>query len=176
MKGSSLDLNIKKYNIRLMFKSRLDPIDLQIATKSKNVPSRYLFNKWVNAAFNTQAKACGYNFHYIVTVRIVDPKEIQALNKQFRHKNKPTNVLSFPFNNEIEATEMYLGDVVICAPVVEQEAAKYGRTLKFHYAHMCVHGILHLLGYDHDNEKDRLQMEELEAEILQKLKFPQPYD
>jgi probable rRNA maturation factor len=162
-------------------------IDLQIATKRKDIPSRYLFNKWLNAALGVIPVGAGIQIsafakmtqkckNFFVTIRIVDTKEIQTLNKQFRHKNKTTNVLSFPFESPVKLDPVLLGDIVICAPVVEREAAEYGRDLKFHYAHLCVHGLLHLLGFDHQNEKDRLQMEKLETEILQKLKFPRPYD
>jgi probable rRNA maturation factor len=151
-------------------------IDLQIATKSKNIPSKYLFNKWLSAALDTQAKVCGYKFNYIVTMRIVDMEEIQALNKQFRHQDKPTNVLSFPFDSDVELNPVLLGDIVICAPVVEREAKEYGRALKFHYAHMCVHGMLHLLGFDHLQKKEQQEMETLEAAIMQELGFPEPYE
>jgi probable rRNA maturation factor len=106
--------------------------------------------------------------------------ESQELNHQYRGKNKPTNVLSFPFEipeHLPEGVEIeLLGDLIICAPVVEREAQEQNKALLAHWAHMTLHGCLHLLGYDHIEDKEAEEMESLEIEILQKMGFPNPYN
>ena len=109
-----------------------------------------------------------------LTIRIVDEAESASLNGRFRHKPKPTNVLSFPYEAEA-LDEPILGDLVICAPVVAREAAEQGKTGEAHWAHMVVHGVLHLLGYDHEKDDDAEKMEAREREILCRLGFPDPY-
>ena len=108
-------------------------------------------------------------------LRIVDVAEIQMLNKTYRDKDKPTNVLSFPSDLPIEIDESILGDVVICTEVVTQEAKAQEKTFDDHLLHMAIHGTLHLLGYDHVDESEAQEMEALEIEILQKQQVTNPY-
>ncbi len=140
-------------------------IDIQIgelsADEAANVPDADWLAGWVRPALSDQDGA--------VTVRIVGPAEIQALNRDYRDADKPTNVLSFPAG-PIEGLppeeSSPLGDIVICADVVSREAGEQGKALTDHWAHMLVHGTLHLLGYDHMNEVEALEMEQLEIRIL----------
>ena len=108
-------------------------------------------------------------------LRIVDVAEIQMLNKTYRDKDKPTNVLSFPSDLPVEIDESILGDVVICTEVVTQEAKAQEKTFDDHLLHMAIHGTLHLLGYDHIDESEAQEMEALEIEILQKQQVANPY-
>jgi probable rRNA maturation factor len=101
---------------------------------------------------------------------------VRSLNSQYRNQDKPTNVLSFPADLPAELELPDLGDIIICAEIVEQEAATQKKSLKSHWAHMTVHGILHLLGYDHINDSDATKMEALETQILLKLGFIAPYE
>ncbi|WP_051278396.1 rRNA maturation RNase YbeY [Solimonas flava] len=109
-----------------------------------------------------------------LTIRIVDEDESRALNRDYRGKDKPTNVLSFDGAAAVGAQEV-LGDLVICAPVVAREAIEQNKTLREHWAHMVVHGCLHLQGYDHEIEPDARRMEAREIRILKSLGFPDPY-
>ncbi len=109
-------------------------------------------------------------------IRIVDKVEIQNLNKTYRHKDKVTNVLSFPSDLPVEIDESILGDVVICADVVANEAKVQNKTFDHHLIHMAIHGTLHLLGFDHIKESDANKMESLEIEILEKIKIANPYE
>ncbi len=110
-----------------------------------------------------------------VSLRIVDEAEMTALNQRYRGKAGPTNVLSFPFAPPPGVPNTFLGDIVICAPVVAMEAHEQGKSLSAHWAHMIVHGILHLQGYDHIDPKEAQHMEQLETEILARLGFDNPY-
>ncbi|WP_099612080.1 rRNA maturation RNase YbeY [Vibrio fujianensis] len=145
-------------------------LDLQIAVENEqNLPSFEDFSNWLTAAimpFQHQAE---------VTIRIVDQAESHQLNLDYRGKDKPTNVLSFPFEAPPEVELDLLGDLVICQPVVEQEAIEQEKPLIAHWAHMVVHGSLHLLGYDHIDDQDADEMEALETEIMQKMGFNDPY-
>ena len=109
-------------------------------------------------------------------IRIVDKDEIQDLNKTYRAKDQTTNVLSFPSDLPIEIDEAILGDVVICTNVVADEAKAQNKTFNHHLIHMAIHGTLHLLGYDHIDEKEALIMEGLEIKILEKIKIANPYE
>ncbi len=133
----------------------------QIAGEAVSLPDADWLAGWVRAALSGQTGA--------VTVRIVDPAEIQVLNRDYRGSDKPTNVLSFPAG-EIEGLPPEeirpLGDIVICADVVGAEARDQEKTSEDHWAHMLVHGTLHLLGYDHLNDSDAAEMEQLEIRIL----------
>lgn len=110
-----------------------------------------------------------------LSVRVVDENEIADLNQQYRQKAGPTNVLSFPFEDPPGVESDELGDVIICAPVVHREAAEQGKSETAHWAHMVVHGVLHLCGYDHINDADAETMEDRETMILTGLGFPAPY-
>jgi probable rRNA maturation factor len=109
-------------------------------------------------------------------IRIVDKDEIQDLNKTYRAKDQTTNVLSFPSDLPIEIDEAILGDVVICTNVVADEAKAQNKTFNHHLIHMAIHGTLHLLGYDHIDEKEALIMEGLEIKILEKIEIANPYE
>lgn len=107
-----------------------------------------------------------------VVTRVVDLQESHDLNLQFRGKDKPTNVLSFPY----EDMDDYLGDIIICLPVVEQEAVTQQKTVEQHFAHMIVHGVLHLSGHDHETDIEAEKMEALESDIMISLGFENPYN
>jgi probable rRNA maturation factor len=141
-------------------------VDLDIAT-AKSVPATALFQRW--------AEAAGPAGPAEVSIRIVDIPESARLNQVYRHKSGPTNVLSFPFEVPAGVPNELLGDLAICAPVVEREAKEQGKSAEAHWAHMVVHGILHLRGYDHDEDAEAERMEALEAEIMARLGYPNPY-
>ncbi len=136
-------------------------INLQVLTKNF-APQKSWFRKWI---VSTLPK----NKNTELTIRIVNCKESQALNKKYRGKNHPTNILSFATDNN------YLGDLVICALLVKKEAQEQNKPLMHHWAHLTIHGVLHLLGYDHHTKKQAQTMEELEIKILKKLKIGNPY-
>lgn len=146
-------------------------LDLQLAVEQETgLPTFEQFSQWLNAAvtlFQPDAE---------VTIRIVDSEESQQLNHEYRGKDKPTNVLSFPFEAPPGIEMDLLGDLIICRQVVEQEANEQGKPLMAHWAHMVVHGSLHLLGYDHIEEAEAEEMESLEIEILDKLGIANPYE
>ena len=110
-----------------------------------------------------------------ITVRIVDAAEMQQANFQWRGQDKPTNVLSFPAEFPPEAGVSYLGDILVCAEILERESTAQGKELNDHWAHILVHGVLHLQGYDHGNDHDALQMEQREKELLATLGVADPY-
>jgi len=144
-------------------------LDLQLASTASNLPSEAQIQLWLNAAVSPFQPVAE------VTVRIVDETESQQLNFDYREKDKPTNVLSFPFQCPPGIELPLLGDLVICAGVVAQEAAEQNKSLDAHWAHMVVHGSLHLLGFDHINDDDALEMEAEEIQILAELGFADPY-
>ncbi len=144
-------------------------LDLQIATDNNRLPTQDNFELWVRTALgNTMTEA-------ELTIRIVDDVESQNLNSTYRGKDKPTNVLSFPFEAPPEIEIPLLGDLIICASVVEQEAIQQNKPSQAHWAHMVVHGCLHLLGYDHINDAEAEEMESLETQLIEKLGFNNPY-
>ncbi|MBJ7539946.1 rRNA maturation RNase YbeY [Marinomonas transparens] len=145
-------------------------LDLQIATEfTSKLPSEEDFIIWVNKALANSDK------DFEVTIRLVDIDESHALNHEYRGKDKPTNVLSFPFEAPPGMELPLLGDLVICAPVVVQEAAEQQKELLHHWAHMTIHGILHLCGYDHINDNEADEMEAIETQLLASLSIPDPY-
>lgn len=144
-------------------------IHLQIVTKEKKLPTKTDFKRWLKPILQTCKNPTE------ITIRIVDEAEMQALNNYYRGKNKPTNILSFPFIVPAGIDTDMLGDLVICAPLVKQEAKEQNKTLNSHWAHLTIHGILHLLGYDHDNKKDAKTMEDLEIKYLAELGLGNPY-
>ena len=144
-------------------------IEIQYATEINDLPEEGLIKKWVNSSLN------GYIENAELTIRIVDKAEGAQLNEKWRNAQGPTNVLSFLYSDLNETTKSIQGDIVICAPLILREAAEQKKSVDAHWAHIIVHGILHLLGYDHDNENDANEMESLETSILGKLKIPDPY-
>ncbi|AHG73346.1 rRNA maturation factor [Mannheimia sp. USDA-ARS-USMARC-1261] len=150
-------------------------IDLQIACEnSENLPSEQQFYTWVHKALAVEAKTDDFPESEI-TIRIVDEAESHELNLTYRGKDKPTNVLSFPFEVP-EGIEMpLLGDLIICRQVMEKEAEEQQKPLEAHWAHLAIHGTLHLLGYDHIEEGEAVEMESLETEIMQALGYEDPY-
>ena len=149
-------------------------LDYQLASECQDVPSEAQCLAWLEQMlpeFQAESE---------LTVRIVDEAESQSLNGQYRGKDYPTNVLSFPFDVPPHITEEMefplLGDLIICAQVVNREALEQNKTKDAHWAHMLLHGCLHLLGYDHIEDVEAEQMEAIEIEILQKMGFPNPYN
>jgi probable rRNA maturation factor len=145
-------------------------INIQIASEFDPLPSKAQLEQWAMAALQD------FQNHTELTVRVVDIPEIQTLNKNYREKDKPTNVLSFPMEMPADIDVNLLGDVVICAPVVWQEAEQQGKAYQAHFAHMVVHGCLHLLGYDHTTPEEAEKMEPLEISLLKTLNFSNPYE
>ncbi len=144
-------------------------IDLQNDESLTNLPVQQDFETWVNAALVQRFD------NLEQTIRLVGEAESRALNLQYRAKNAPTNVLSFTVENDYLDYDC-LGDLVICAPIVEQEAQQQGKPLPAHWAHMVIHGMLHLQGYDHQNAAEADEMEALEAKILSTLGYTNPYN
>ncbi|MRI32841.1 rRNA maturation RNase YbeY [Endozoicomonas sp. OPT23] len=144
-------------------------VDIQVASDSKQLPESSDIECWAAAAVG------GNRDEAEVSLRIVDLEEGAELNFQWRQKEGPTNVLSFPSDLPEELNLPLLGDLVICAPVVEREAKEQGKTLTSHWAHMIVHGTLHLQGYDHIQDDEAEEMEALETSIMQTLGFDDPY-
>lgn len=143
-------------------------VDFQCAFVG-DTPEVSQFEAWARAALRAAEEDCE------LSIRLVDEDESAELNSQYRGKTGPTNVLSFPFDSPIELEPRLLGDLVICVPVVVREAAEQGKVVEAHWAHMVVHGCLHLLGYDHIEDEEAEQMESLEIEILQTLHIADPY-
>lgn len=145
-------------------------LDLQLACdKAHGLPAEADFLRWLQGVLPL-FRDCSE-----VTVRLVDEAESHELNLTYRGKDRPTNVLSFPFEAPPEVELPLLGDLVICRQVVEREAQQQEKALEAHWAHMVAHGSLHLLGYDHILDEEALEMESLETEIMQKLGYPDPY-
>lgn len=146
-------------------------IDRQVATSLTNIPDAAELTRWVTAALQADQTTDDCE----LTVRFVDPDEGQQLNNEFRGRDYATNVLSFPFDTDIPLPVRLLGDLVVCAPVVIAEAKEQNKTEQAHWAHMIVHGTLHLLGYDHIEDADAEHMEALERKILADLGVADPY-
>lgn len=148
-------------------------LDIQNACADATVPREELFSQWISAALADEDEWA--HDHAEVCLRIVDAEEITALNLQYRGKDYATNVLSFPADLPAELNLPLLGDIVICAAVVEREAVEQHKASRAHWAHMVIHGTLHLLGYDHIDDDEAECMESREIEILSALNFPNPY-
>jgi probable rRNA maturation factor len=149
-------------------------IDLQVATSIPISLAQAEVERWVAAALD----AADHAGRYEVSVRIVDDQESQSLNKQYRDKDSPTNVLSFPFemlDGLPDDIVQPLGDLVICEPVIGREATEQGKDVNAHRTHMVIHGTLHLLGYDHQTDEHAATMETLEIGVLQKFGIENPY-
>ena len=149
-------------------------VDLQLASDNQQaLPELAQVEKWISTAIlkvSDQKRDLAE-----LTVRIVDCEESQQINADYRGKDKPTNVLSFPFQNPPGITLPLLGDLVVCKTVVEQEATEQQKPLISHWAHMLIHGTLHLLGYDHIEDEEAEVMESIETELMIELGFSDPY-
>jgi len=144
-------------------------LDLQRATDAA-APDDAAFRRWCELALRQRTADSE------MTIRLVDEAEGRELNHTYRHKDYATNVLSFPADVPDELLDIpLLGDLVICVPVVEREAAEQGKALEAHWAHLVIHGCLHLLGYDHIEDDEAEEMEALERELLAELGHPDPY-
>lgn len=139
---------------------------VQYAVSNKALPTRAELRRWAIAALKQDVLA---------TLRIVGEAEGRQLNHDFRAKDYATNVLTFVYGEDPE-TGALTGDIVLCAPVVAREAKEQKKPLSAHYAHLVVHGFLHLQGFDHEIERDATVMEALESFIIQSLGFPDPYN
>ncbi len=148
-------------------------VDVQFAVDDASVPAADDIALWVDRAINAAQRASGAE----VSVRVVDAAEMRQLNGEFREQDKSTNVLSFPAGEiaGLPADAMPLGDIVVCAAVVRDEAEEQGKALTDHWAHMIIHGTLHLLGFDHVDDDDAVEMEGLEAQILVTYGIANPY-
>lgn len=144
-------------------------VDRQCQIEDENLPSEEQLTEWVSTALKGRLDAAE------LSIRIVSPKESRELNHQYRGKDSSTNVLSFPFEMPEGIELELLGDLVVCAEVVAREASEQNKPLFNHWCHMVVHGVLHLLGFDHINNDDAEEMEQLEREILASLNIPDPY-
>ena len=147
-------------------------LDLQLAlaqSQGAELPEQIALEQWVTAALEGQMEEAE------LTIRLVENDESASLNKQYRNKQGPTNVLSFPFEAPVDVPLPLLGDLIICAPLVAQEAQEQGKTVRAHWAHLVVHGVLHLRGYDHIDDSDAREMEDLERKIMAYLGFDDPY-
>lgn len=133
------------------------------------IPAAISFRRWAAAALDGRIREAD------LAIRLVDDREGRSLNRHYRGKDYPTNVLSFPADLPEGVKLPLLGDLVICAPVVAREAAEQNKKLNAHYAHLTVHGILHLLGWDHEDDREAECMEQLEREILATLGIADPY-
>jgi probable rRNA maturation factor len=143
-------------------------VDFQHACQD-TTPPEAAFQRWAEAGLSAVDEDCE------LSIRLVDEDESAELNRDYRGKSGPTNVLSFPFESPLELEPRLLGDLVICASVVAREASEQHKAVDDHWAHMVVHGCLHLLGYDHIEDDEAEQMEALEVEILQRLEITNPY-
>jgi probable rRNA maturation factor len=164
-------------------------VTVQIATARSGVPHASSLAKWARSAYDAARPASQEEATAELTIRIVGAAESRKLNRNWRGKDKPTNVLSFPGLDggvhrrgilkptaySLQPTASVLGDLAICAPVVAREAREQGKSPHSHWAHMVVHGVLHLLGYDHENDRDAHEMESTEIRILKRFGYPDPY-
>ena len=135
---------------------------VQYAGATQDVPTVAQFRKWAKQALRTDAE---------IALRVVDEDEGRMLNCEYRGKDYATNVLTFPLADE----PLLMGDIVLCAPVVAREAEAQQKSLLAHYAHLTVHGVLHLQGYDHETDAEAVQMENLETEIITQMGYADPY-
>ena len=144
-------------------------LEVQYIVGPRGIPTRQEFAAWAAAALDDDRLSME------LVIRVVDEEESRQLNRRYRGKDKPTNVLSFPFEAPQGVEIEQLGDLVICAPVVKREAAEQNKKENEHWAHMVVHGVLHLQGYDHQTDRETGEMEMLEKKILERFGIPDPY-
>ena len=143
-------------------------VDVQNATAYEPLPENEQLVLWVTFALRGKSDV-------ELTLRLVDRDESRALNLRYRGQDKPTNVLSFPAGLPSGLDLPLLGDIVICAPLVGEEAEKQHKSSQSHWAHLVIHGVLHLLGHDHQDEKEAVEMEAIEVDLLASLGFSDPY-
>ena len=148
----------------------LDEVEIQRVFSEGYAPEDENFSKWFKLVIKLLHK------HGTLVVRLVDEAESRELNLNYRNKDSSTNVLSFPFEAPPNIEDNHLGDLVICVPVVNREAIEQNKPENHHWAHIVIHGILHLLGYDHINDGDAMIMEQLEIDLLDKLGISNPYE
>jgi probable rRNA maturation factor len=155
------------------FPSELElQLDVQLAVEKENdLPTEDQLIQWATTALLKRTE----HEEPELTIRIVDEAESQELNHEYRGKDKPTNVLSFPFEAPAHVPIPLLGDLIVCKQVVEREAIEQEKTLTAHWAHMIVHGCLHLLGYDHIEDEEAEEMEGIERVVMAELGFEDPY-
>jgi probable rRNA maturation factor len=144
-------------------------ITIQTIAHNTFIPNRCFLQKCVNHALSNQTE------NKVVNIRLVSKKEMTELNGTYRHKKGPTNILSFPFDPPPKILSSFLGDLVICAALVNQEAKQQKKPRLAHWAHLVIHGCLHLIGYDHIRYKDAIKMEKLEIQLLEDLGYENPY-
>lgn len=144
-------------------------LTIQNPSKLRGIPTKKQFLAWIKCALGKRRK------EYEILIRIVDVAEITEINQTYRHQDKPTNIISFEFEPPLGIKTNFLGDLIICAPVVRAEAKAQHKTIAAHWAHLTIHGMLHLLGYDHINDADAEVMENLEIAMLERLGFANPY-
>jgi len=161
-------------------------LDVQLGTARRGVPHANSLRKWAQSAY--LAHSTMHRGHRVklssipaavISLRVVSANESRKLNRLWRGKDKPTNVLSFPVGDEDilgEEGAFQLGDLAICAQVVAREAKEQGKLPAAHWAHMVIHGVLHLLGYDHETSRDAKVMEAIEVSVLQQFGFADPYE
>ena len=145
-------------------------LEMQVVCRTRDLPAAADFQRWAGSALQGQRAATE------LVIRVVDVDESAQLNERFRGKPGPTNVLSFPFLAPPEVQSELLGDLVISAPVVLREASEQGKPAAAHWAHMVVHGVLHLLGHDHQMDAEAGEMESREKKVLRDLGFADPYE
>ena len=145
-------------------------VDIQLEDGSSKTPDAQQIRGWVAAVFTTLERS-----PLALTVRVVDEEELAKLNQRHRGRNQSTNVLSFPIEPLPGMRTDLLGDIVVCGPVVDREAAIQHKSPMGHWAHMVVHGLLHLFGYDHESDQDAMAMEALEKSVLEGLGYSDPY-
>lgn len=148
-------------------------LDLQLKSRARHVPGKRAFARWIDAALAGRVDTgCE------LTLRVVGPTEMQTLNREYRGKDYATNVLSFPFESppDVELPVRVLGDIVLCAQTVAREAREQGKKIDAHWAHLTVHGTLHLLGMDHQEARQARVMEGAEIAVLKELGYPNPYE
>ncbi len=144
-------------------------LDIQLATSYAEYPTEQQFQLWVDTVLQEDDQDSE------IVIRLVDNQESAELNQQYRHKSGPTNILSFPFEAPDGFDSDLLGDLVICTPLIALEAQQQNKSLFDHWAHITIHGVLHLLGYDHIDDADAEEMEALEIKILSRLNINNPY-
>jgi probable rRNA maturation factor len=144
-------------------------LELSFAARRPWVPRRADFLRWAGAALPGTRKAC------VLSIRIVGARGSRRLNARYRDKDRPTNVLSFAGAGPMPDGQDHLGELVLCAPLIASEARTQGKALRAHWAHLTVHGVLHLHGFDHVRPRDARKMEALEVQILERLKVSDPY-